>query len=70
MASVMIQAAVVTMSSGQRADPRCTPPVLRCTEVSQQTVEMGHKRTFRQVAVMSALPPTTDSGPGNQENTL
>jgi hypothetical protein len=36
----------------------------RCCESA-----LVHERTFRQVAVMSPSPPTTDIGLGNHENT-
>src|SRR5262245_65224720 len=32
-------------------------PMLHCTEVLQQIVAMGHKRTFRSAIGTSALPP-------------
>jgi hypothetical protein len=34
--------------------------VLRCTEVSQQSVVMGHSRHFGRASGTSGLPPTSD----------
>jgi hypothetical protein len=34
-----------------------TPPLLHCSVVTQQTVEMGHFRPIDDVCAMSAFPP-------------
>jgi hypothetical protein len=51
------QAPVVTMPHSPQQGPYFTIRVLHCTEVSQQTVEMGHSGRFGDVGCMSAYPP-------------
>src|SRR4029077_13712338 len=44
-----------------------TSALLRCTEVSPPTVELGHERRFRNTREESAHTPTTDVKPSGDD---
>jgi len=56
----MMQAAVVSMPSGQQAYRSSIPHELSCTDVSQETNVKGQTATWRQVLATSALPLKAD----------